>query len=277
MSYLRNFRLNPSKQIHIKFTPLGNQAGSGQGDDNDNVIGDIEYAVSGLWVETILYEIPLLALTSEAYFKFCDTDWNHDGQEEKAYGKGMTLLEAGCLFSEFGSRRRRDYHTHDLVMRGLCRAAKDGTQRGLPGKLTGTSNVHFAMKYGLSPIGTVAHEWYMGIAAYTNDYEGANEMGLSYWLGCFGEGVRPFLSLSSLPVLFHVQPCSLRIGSGYCFDRYFRHTCIFQVIQQTNPSLHHSCQRSRRNLSLQRSNDSHHIYSARKSSKNESTYRSSLG
>lgn len=183
LSYLRNFRLKPSQQLHIKFTPDDNT------NDDDTAVGVLEYAVSGLWVETILYEIPLLALTSEAYFKFCDTDWNHNGQEEKAYAKGMTLLEHGCIFSEFGSRRRRDYHTHDLVMKGLCRAAEDAQQKGYPGKLSGTSNVHFAMKYGVAPVGTVAHEWYMGIAAYTNDYENANEMGLRYWLGCFGEGV----------------------------------------------------------------------------------------
>lgn len=182
LQYLRDFRLKPSEQIHIKFTPS-------QDTGSDSDVGDIEYAVAGLWVETILYEIPLLALTSEAYFKFCDTDWNHDGQEEKAYKKGLTLLENGCIFSEFGSRRRRDYHTHDLVMKGLCRAAADAKQRGLPGKLSGTSNVHFAMKYDVSPVGTVAHEWYMGIAAYTNDYENANELGLRYWLSCFGEGV----------------------------------------------------------------------------------------
>jgi nicotinate phosphoribosyltransferase len=59
------------------------------------------------------------------------------------------------MFSEFGSRRRRDYHTHELVLKGLVEASK---QLDGPGKLSGTSNVHFAMKYDLNPIGTVAHE-----------------------------------------------------------------------------------------------------------------------
>lgn len=176
MTYLQGFCLRPDEQVQLYFEQL---------DDSEH--GDLLITIKGLWVETILYEVPILALISEAYFKFCDTDWNHDGQEEKAYEKGKTLFDNGCLVSEFGSRRRRDYHTQDLVMRGLVRASKE---RDITGKLTGTSNVHFAMKHSVTPVGTVAHEWYMGIAAITDNYEGANELGLRYWVGCFGEGVR---------------------------------------------------------------------------------------
>lgn len=182
LRYLTQFRFKPQEQINITFTPLEDT-----GKDSDT--GDVEYEIKGLWVETILYEIPMLALTSEAYFRFCETDWDYHNQKERAYRKGCALLENACIFSEFGSRRRRDYHTQDLVMAGLCRAAEHGKQAGWKGVFTGSSNVHFAMKYGVNPVGTVAHEWYMSIAAITNDYENANELGLRYWLGCFGEGV----------------------------------------------------------------------------------------
>ncbi|KAL5118407.1 nicotinate phosphoribosyltransferase [Pleosporales sp. CAS-2024a] len=182
LHFLSTFRLQPSKQLRLQFTPAKD---TGSLDD----VGDFHIHTEGLWLDTILYEIPLLALVSEAYFKFVEKDWSYEGQAEKAYQKGRTLLEGGCIVSEFGSRRRRDYHTQDLVLQGLGRAADEGHKAGWPGKLTGTSNVHFAMKHDMMPVGTVAHEWFMGVAAITNNYESANEIALEYWTATFGEGV----------------------------------------------------------------------------------------
>jgi len=183
LEFLQEFRLRPREQVSIKFLPLERDTAA------ETDIGDIDIIVSGTWAETILYEIPLLALTSEAYFKFMDPDWTYDGQEDKAFEKGMRLLEAGCVFSEFGTRRRRDYHTQALVFRGLTKASKEAEKRGLPGKLSGTSNVHLAMRFDIPPVGTVAHEWFMGVAAIAGDYTAATEEALSRWVGCFGEGV----------------------------------------------------------------------------------------
>lgn len=183
LNFLKEFRLSPRSQVAITFESIEKDTGS------DNDLGDISIKIKGTWVDTILYEIPLLALTSEAYFRFMDTDWNYAGQEELAFKKGLQLIEAGCVTSEFGTRRRRDYHTQALVFRGLVQANKEGEKRGLPGKISGTSNVHLAMRFNIPPIGTVAHEWFMGIAAITNDYQGANEEALRRWVGCFGEGV----------------------------------------------------------------------------------------
>ncbi|KAK0123518.1 nicotinate phosphoribosyltransferase [Cadophora gregata f. sp. sojae] len=182
LDFLKDFRLNPREQVVASFT-AENDTGSGSD------IGEVDLQIKGLWVDTILYEIPLLALTSEAYFKFMDTDWTYDGQEEKALDKGLHLLEAGCVVSEFGTRRRRDYHTQALVFRGLVKAKKEGEAKGLTGQIAGTSNVHLAMRFGIPPIGTVAHEWFMGVAAITGNYEAATKAALSYWVGCFGEGV----------------------------------------------------------------------------------------
>jgi nicotinate phosphoribosyltransferase len=98
---------------------------------------------------------------------------------EKAYEKGMKLLQEGCVFSEFGTRRRRSFKTQDDVVAGLVRADAAMVSQSEGGKLFGTSNVcnpscpffvlipplqvHLAHKYGLNPIGTIAHEWFMAV------------------------------------------------------------------------------------------------------------------
>ncbi len=183
LDYLREFQLRPREQVVLEFRNSGLS-------DEHHARGEISIEVRGLWVETILYEIPLLALVSEAYFKFVDKDWAYDGQLENAKEKGLKLLENGCVFSEFGSRRRRDYKTHETIMRGLVDSSTEmeTNGKGWKGKFTGTSNVHFAMKLGLQPIGTVAHEWFMAIAAIADDYANANELAMQYWIGTFGRG-----------------------------------------------------------------------------------------
>lgn len=204
LEYLQEFRLRPREQVLTTFTPVGDDTGA------DSDIGDIDIKIQGTWSGTILYEIPILALTSEAYFRFMDTDWNYEGQEEQAFAKGMQLLEAGCVTSEFGTRRRRDYHTQALVFRGLVKASKEAAAKGLPGKLSGTSNVHLAMRFGIPPVGTVAHEWFMGTAAIIGDYKRATEEALRHWVGCFGTnlaialtdtfGTQEFLRSFSQPI-----------------------------------------------------------------------------
>lgn len=185
IKYLKTFALRPSDHVVTDFQVQSDEDGG-----NDDAVGTLHMHTQGLWLETILYEIPLLALTSEAYFRFCDRDWTYENQKEHARDKGLELLQHGCVVSEFGTRRRRDYHTQDLVLQGLVDATKEGQQQGFPGKISGTSNVHFAKKFGIPPIGTVAHEWFMGIAAITDNAMGSSEIALRYWIGAFGKGVR---------------------------------------------------------------------------------------
>jgi len=137
-----------------------------------------------------------MAVLSETYFETVDVDWTLEGQDDIAYGKAKALLEAGCVFSEFGTRRRRSFEVQDLVVRALLRAEND-----LPGKgkVTGTSNVHLAHKYGIAPIGTIAHEWFMGVAALKG-YQGANALALDLW-----EQVYPQHLLFALTDTFSTQ------------------------------------------------------------------------
>lgn len=146
VEYLSQFQYKPEEQVIVNY---------------DEATGDLELEVRGKWHETILYEVPLLALISEAYFRYTDRDWNYDNQVENAVQKAKALLEHGCIFSEFGTRRRRDFKTHDLVMKTIyetneqykkdCAAANQSPK----GNCAGTSNVLLAMKYNVLPIGTV--------------------------------------------------------------------------------------------------------------------------
>jgi nicotinate phosphoribosyltransferase len=132
--------------------------------------GSLSIAIRGSWQRAILWEVPLLALVSELYGKHVDTHWTSDGQAEKIAAKSSVLRRAGCVFADFGTRRRRSYATQELVV---------GALRGNPG-FVGTSNVHLAHLYQLKPIGTMAHEWIMAHSVL-GGLRHANRFALQAW------------------------------------------------------------------------------------------------
>ncbi len=157
VEYLRNYRYNPS-EISAKL-----------------VNGDLQLEINGPWDRTILWEVPLMAVISELFFTHCDTNWEHDevAQANALIGKAERLKE--CTLADFGTRRRRSYDMQDLVVRTL--------KQHHP-KFVGTSNVHLAHKHGTKPIGTMAHEWIMGISALES-LRYANRHALNIWSKVF--------------------------------------------------------------------------------------------
>jgi len=84
--------------------------------------------ISGIWEQLGVDRIILLL---HGWFRICET--------ELAYQKGCALLEAGCAFSDFGTRRRRSFEVQEMVVKALGRAAQDHPESH--GDFRGTSNV----------------------------------------------------------------------------------------------------------------------------------------
>lgn len=140
--------------------------------------GHLSITIEGYWYRTILWEVPILALVSELFYKetFQVTphviDWSAQDLEK------LRLMEAhNAYFSEFGTRRRFSHENQERVVKLF---AEHGNHC-----FVGTSNVFLAFKYGLKATGTMAHEWIMAHAAMFG-YRLANKTALDNWSDVYG-------------------------------------------------------------------------------------------
>lgn len=133
--------------------------------------GHLEVAIRGLWYRTVLWEVPLMAMISELYFRM--TGQQPLEVDERAIAKARRFAEIGADISEFGTRRRFSFDVQDRVIALLKSYA--------PQCLKGSSNVFLSMKYNLTPMGTHPHEWFMYHGAHYG-YRSANAMALANWV-----------------------------------------------------------------------------------------------
>jgi nicotinate phosphoribosyltransferase len=135
---------------------------------------DLHITIEGYWYRTILWEVPLMQTISELFFKMTgEKIYDDDKQHEVNKNKGELLKANDIYFSEFGSRRRYSYLVQRTVINDLkCSAGAN---------LIGTSNIHMAHIYNLTPMGTVAHEWFQAHAALYG-YRMANERAMNAWI-----------------------------------------------------------------------------------------------
>ena len=117
--------------------------------------GAIDIAVAGPWLHTILFEIPLLAIVNEVYFR--NTRPVPDLAEGRKRLSHKIALVAGhpdlvdMRIADYGTRRRFSRDWHEEVVTTL--------KQKLGVNFAGTSNVLLAMRHGLTPLGTMAHEY----------------------------------------------------------------------------------------------------------------------
>lgn len=140
----------------------------------------------GTWLNTSMYEIPTLAIVNEVYFRMAyDYDKLLDSFKEKLSEK-IGWLENGKMylpaFSEFGLRRRLSAEAQELAVKELSKA------RYCSSTFVGTSNVCLAKKYGIIPVGTMAHEWIMCVGQGNHKHNPAysNWYALEAWVKEYG-------------------------------------------------------------------------------------------
>lgn len=134
---------------------------------------ELSISIEGYWYRTILWEVPLLSLVSELYYKLNDLARKSDAAViHITKEKIEKYAELGVTIAEFGTRRRHSYKVHQLVMQALKQYGGNS--------FAGSSNVHLAMANAVKPIGTHAHEWFMFHAAQYG-FKMANAIGLEHW------------------------------------------------------------------------------------------------
>jgi len=178
IDFLGMFRLN---EKYIKITP---RAG-----------GELDIRIEGPWLHTILFEIPVLAIVNEVYFR------NTQPRPDLAEGRKRLETKIGQLqgeglmdlkIADYGTRRRFSKEWHEEVLRTLTArlgavlpptpggaAAPDPRARAP--QFAGTSNVLFAMKLGLIPLGTMAHEYLQACQALGPRLRDSQVFGFESW------------------------------------------------------------------------------------------------
>ena len=111
--------------------------------------------ITGPWLHTILFEIPILAIVNEVYFRHI-APVPDEAEGMRRLRAKIALLKnepdnADLRVSDFGTRRRFSRAWQEKVVRVLI------DELGSP-IFSGTSNVDLARRYGLVSIGTMAQD-----------------------------------------------------------------------------------------------------------------------
>ena len=137
----------------------------------------IDISIKGPWLHTILFEIPVLAIVNEVYFRRNYPDLDETEGLKRLNDKIELLLNepdnAGLHISDYGTRRRFSCAWQKKVLEIM--------QARLGGILTGTSNVMFAKELGLTPHGTMAHEYLQACQALGPRLRDSQVYGFEMW------------------------------------------------------------------------------------------------
>ena len=125
----------------------------------------IETDEKASWLQSTFYEIYLLVIVNETGFRlFYNYDElleSHKRNTDKKFEKLLSGEYVLGAVSEFGLRRELSEEAQEYVIKKFMAHRDELKENGT--NYVGTSNVYMSMKYGTTPIGTMAHEFIMGV------------------------------------------------------------------------------------------------------------------
>jgi len=130
--------------------------------------------IKGPWFNTILYEVPILSIISE---EMCYNKDMWDFEEgEKRLEKKLALIKPHRFFrfGDFGTRRRKSGNWQYEVIKKCIET--------VPSNFIGTSNMHYAKAFGITAIGTMAHEWLQAHQQLNYRIADSQKMAFENWI-----------------------------------------------------------------------------------------------
>jgi nicotinate phosphoribosyltransferase len=201
-SYLKGLGLFPS--YYIDFLK-GYRFDSSEVSVTEDWEGQLEITIEGYWFRTILWEVPLMALISQLYFRETDQEVDISLYKKWDSEKGELLVSHNANFADFGTRRRYSFDNQERIVQLFKKYPT----------FVGTSNVYLAMAEGVKPMGTMAHEWIMVYGALYG-YKLANKLALEAWSdvydGDLGIALSDTYTTSTFFKSFSTKPAKLFDG-----------------------------------------------------------------
>ena len=210
--FLRGYRFNP-REVTVSQSPEGH----------------LDISIRGKWYSTIMWEMPILSIVSELthILRGDNKKYDFEREMERAAEKTKKILANGLILGDMGTRRRFSFEHQDNVIRTMKEVYQQGGYEDTDGfhswtgKLTGTSNVYFAMMYDLIAIGTMSHQLiefeenvsgiyecnFNVMKKFSDVYDGDNGI---FLYDCFGDKV----FFSNLSKRMAMMFSGLRVDSG---------------------------------------------------------------
>ncbi|MBV8658254.1 MAG: nicotinate phosphoribosyltransferase, partial [Burkholderiales bacterium] len=143
---------------------------------------ELDIRVKGPMLHCMLFEIYLLSIVNEVYFRQFDAAAALESGRQTLAAKVNQFANFRnepqrrhpFIFFDFGTRRRFSRAWQEEVVATLAEQAQPF--------MRGTSNVDLARRYGLVPIGTMAHEYLQAFQAFGSRLRDFQKNALEHWV-----------------------------------------------------------------------------------------------